>query len=138
MPSVLPHVACISAGSNSLQDLTIPLNQNDMSTLAVPPPSKLEEHACGMAYDGGLLYCSPYIGECMYHKLGTAGWTQPIEMQPGFVTKEPGCAIVGGKLWISGGSPTLGNYVHYNPSCFLIVLQQHSPLPRRLHATETG
>ena len=79
-----------------------------MSMLAVPPPSKLEYDACGMAYDEGLLYCSPIKSVCFDHKLGSDGWTQPSEMQPGFVAQEPGCAIIGGKLWMSGGSPTLG------------------------------
>ena len=81
-----------------------------MSTLAVPPQSKLGYDSCGIAYNGGLLYCFPTRGVCIYHKLGSGTWTEPIKMQPGFVTKEPGCAIIGGKLWMSGGSPTLSNF----------------------------
>ena len=111
--AVLPHVASIGNGPNAQEELTFPLNPNNEIIYAIPPLSKLRSDACGIAYDEGLLYCSSKIGECIYHKLGTGDWTQPSVMQPGFITQEPGYAIIGGKLWMSGGSPTLGNILPF-------------------------
>lgn len=104
-------MASIGFAPNTQEFMTIPFNQPSQASFVAPPQAKLTPDACGMAYDGGLMYCSPTVGECIYHKPGSTAWTLPSEMQPGFVVLQPACAIIGGKLWMSGGSPTLGTCI---------------------------
>ena len=102
----MPHIAVIH-DTASFDDLSIPLGQGSQMSFPLLDSSKRYAHSCGIAYKGGLLYCAFYLGICSYHKLGTAGWTQPSELQPGFQRKEAGCTVFEGKLFINGGSPDL-------------------------------
>lgn len=107
--AVLPHVASIGFIASAQEDLTFPTNLNAQAMFPPIPQAKLNMDSYGMAYDEGLMYCSPTTGVCIYNKLGSNNWTEPSEMQSGFVAQTPGYAVMGGKLWVSGGSPTMGN-----------------------------
>ena len=106
--SALPHIAVIDNKQIGEDDLTIPLNQNSQIAFPHLPLTKRKVYSYGMEYQSGLLYCNLELGLCSYHKLGTSTWTEPPELQPGFIAREPGCAVHNGKMWIMGGQLAQG------------------------------
>ena len=100
---VSPHIAVIDNGSNRYDDLSIPLNQTTQLSYPFLSTAQREWQSCGIFYDGGLLYCAPNTGICSFHKLGSAVWTQPPQLQPGFVSPRAGCAVFANQMWITGG-----------------------------------
>lgn len=99
----MPHLAVFGAGT--INDLIVPIMaQSPQATFSSFPPLYQKRNSCAMKYKSGLLYCTTVLGVCLYHKLGSSGWTQPPEMQPELPLVQAGCAIFNGMLWITGGA----------------------------------
>lgn len=107
---VWPHLALIGSGTSQRDDLVLPMARSPQITFPPLEPIYQKKYACGMAYQGGLLYCAIVFGICLYHKLGSPGWTQPPELQPNFARQHAGCTVFNGVMWITGGALNDGKH----------------------------
>ena len=116
MPIGIPHVLVWSGISTDLVDIPLPPRPNvTVQTYPSLAGTFRSQHSCGLSYDRILFYLAPWVPIFSMHMLGSATWTQPADLQPGFgPIGEAGCTSSyknNRKMWLTGGRATTCKYV---------------------------
>ena len=111
MPTGIPQVLVWSGISDNIRDVQLPPRLNvAVQTYPDRAMTFRSRYSCGLSYDRTLFYEARGLAQVAMHKLGSATWTQPADLQPSFGPREDsGCTSSyenNRKMWLTGGSVT--------------------------------